>query len=243
MSRTLDLDLAAPDLTGVDLPTDRRLRVARLKSRLAAGVELAYVVWLLGLFGLSLLGIEVIPEPQLTIADVAFALVRLVLFLVWVYEAYRIAGMLSRYPLHSTPGWAVGVFFLPIVNLWMPYQRLREIDETSHPETVAFEDEGRDDRLLLGLWWGAWVFSTIGTQLVNRLEIEALPIVLGSGFAVIGAAITSAFVAVRLHDAQVAYTDRLYDATLAAEDAPEASGERADGWGQDQRATRRGRMD
>jgi hypothetical protein len=54
-----------------------------------------------------------------------------IVFLVWQYRAAQVARAL-RYPSHHSPGWGVGCWFVPVVNLWMPYQALRDCLPPGH---------------------------------------------------------------------------------------------------------------
>jgi hypothetical protein len=53
------------------------------------------------------------------------ALALFVLFLVWQYRAAVLARRLG-YPARLSPGWGVGCWFVPVVDLWMPYQAIRD---------------------------------------------------------------------------------------------------------------------
>ena len=55
-----------------------------------------------------------------------------ILFLMWQYRAAQVARAL-RYPARHSPGWGVGCWFVPVVNLWMPYQALRDCLPSGHP--------------------------------------------------------------------------------------------------------------
>lgn len=67
------------------------------------------------------------------------------------------ARALGAWRMKFTPGWCIGWFFIPIVNLFRPYQATKEIWQASVP------DSGRDDwrsqpvSLLVGFWWLLWV--------------------------------------------------------------------------------------
>jgi hypothetical protein len=54
-------------------------------------------------------------------------------FLLWTYRSYRHLSALSDRDLRFSPGWAVGWFFAPIMNLFRPYQVMKEIWEESDP--------------------------------------------------------------------------------------------------------------
>lgn len=74
-----------------------------------------------------------------------------ILLLVWIYRAATAAAAL-RIPARRSPGWAVGGWFIPVVNLWFPCQSLRDLLPPEHPT------RGR----ILWLWVG-----TIVAQLVT----------------------------------------------------------------------------
>ena len=58
----------------------------------------------------------------------------IVLYCVWVYRANKNARALGALGMKHTPGWCVGWFFVPIANLFMPYQAVREIYQASDPK-------------------------------------------------------------------------------------------------------------
>ncbi len=73
-----------------------------------------------------------------TIAAIVFACI-------WQYRAASAARALG-YPAARSPGWGVGCWFVPIVNLWMPYGAVRDCLPPGHPERA---------RVLW--WWVAWL--------------------------------------------------------------------------------------
>jgi hypothetical protein len=48
-----------------------------------------------------------------------------IVFLVWQYDAARVARNLG-YPARRSPAGGVGAWFVPVINLWMPYQAVRD---------------------------------------------------------------------------------------------------------------------
>jgi hypothetical protein len=71
---------------------------------------------------------------------------------VWQFRATSAARSLGLPATHS-PGWGVGSWFVPIVNLWMPYQALRDCLPPGDP-----------DRKLVLRWWlvlqaTEWIFA------------------------------------------------------------------------------------
>jgi len=59
-------------------------------------------------------------------------IVSLVIVLNWQFRSALVARSLG-YPARRSPGWAVGVWFIPLVNLWKPYQSLRDLLPPRHP--------------------------------------------------------------------------------------------------------------
>ena len=72
----------------------------------------------------------------------------LVFALIWQFRAATAARALG-YPAKRSPGWGVGCWFVPVVNLWMPYQAIRDCLAPDDPR-----------RPLVLRWWLVW----IGTQ-------------------------------------------------------------------------------
>jgi Domain of unknown function (DUF4328) len=98
-----------------------------------------------------------------------------VLFCVWIHRANRNARALGARGMEFTPGWAAGWFFVPIANLFKPYEAMREIYQASDPG----RDEDDDVAVLswhwskqpapaqMKLWWGTLI-------LMNLLENASL---------------------------------------------------------------------
>lgn len=76
-------------------------------------------------------------------------------FVLWVYRAYKNLFAFPGVQRTYTPARAVGVFFIPFVNLFKIYQVMREIWLGS----TTWEDEGGSARLIV--WW--WFFYLVPT--------------------------------------------------------------------------------
>jgi hypothetical protein len=76
-------------------------------------------------------------QPTRPLSSSLFSLVSLgllvieVFFFIWQYRAATVARSLRYSALHS-PGWGVGCWFVPVVNLWMPYQAIRDCLPSGH---------------------------------------------------------------------------------------------------------------
>ena len=54
-----------------------------------------------------------------------------IVFLMWIHRANRNARGLGAEGMTFTPGWSVGWYFIPIANLWKPFQAMKEIWQAS----------------------------------------------------------------------------------------------------------------
>jgi hypothetical protein len=95
------------------------------------------VVMLTGLWGLVFL----VVEPGTIIS-----------FLIWMHAAVRRATLLGRAP-GATPAWAVGSWFVPFVNLVVPFQVVRRL--LGEPEASGVRS------FVPGLWWACWLGSGV----------------------------------------------------------------------------------
>ena len=93
-------------------------------------------------------------------------------FLRWIYFANYNTGSLGATGMHFTPGWAVGWYFVPVANLWKPYQALKEVFKASHPGFLDdWQHAPHPD--ILSLWWMLWVISNFIDRAVVRLTLGA----------------------------------------------------------------------
>lgn len=93
-----------------------------------------------------------------------------VVWCIWQHHAQQNAIVLSGGGLRFTPGWAVGWWFIPIANLWKPFQTVRELWKASHGggwQTVATWS-------LLGWWWATWIAGLLNVQLGSNTQVGIL---------------------------------------------------------------------
>jgi hypothetical protein len=95
-----------------------------------------------------------------------------VVFLIWVYRAHNNLSSLKVRGLEFTPGWAVGLWFIPLVNLFKPFAVMREIWHGSDPEN---DDNNKNTRALkgtpeiLGFWWGLLLAAGFTGRIANAM--------------------------------------------------------------------------
>ena len=93
-----------------------------------------------------------------------------VAILMWIYRANWNARQLGAKGMRFTPGWAVGWFFVPFLNLWKPYEAMKEIWKASaNPANWQAESVP----LLLHAWWFLWAGSAVYSQIAFRLYLKA----------------------------------------------------------------------
>lgn len=94
-------------------------------------------------------------------------------FIVWLWRARQNAERISDGQHTRARGWAIGAWFVPIVNLWFPYQVVRDVWRASNPETRETGGELSHVRRsgLLPLWWLAWLVALMASQISRRLSL------------------------------------------------------------------------
>lgn len=93
-------------------------------------------------------------------------------FILWFRRAYYNLHQKVR-TLTFTEGWAAGCWFVPIINLYRPYQIMKEMYE----ETKRYlKGESMDCDLsttFIGIWWTVWIINGILGQIIFRLSWRA----------------------------------------------------------------------
>ena len=91
-----------------------------------------------------------------------------VIFGKWIFRISSNAHSFSSLSQRHSPRWAVGYYFMPFVNLWRPYQALRDAYE-------AFLDSarGKENNIIFPLWWFAWIVSNIFDNMLFKSSMRA----------------------------------------------------------------------
>ena len=99
------------------------------------------------------------------VAGLVMLAVTSTLFLVWFHRSHRNLTALGAGGLQFSPGWAVACWFIPVADLWMPYQAAGEIWKGSDPLAPALTstESRRQVRpsALMRAWWAAWLVSLV----------------------------------------------------------------------------------
>ena len=93
-----------------------------------------------------------------------------VAFLTWIYRANLNCRGFGAQNMRYTPGWAVGYYFIPFLNLFRPYQVMREIWQVSQNPA---DWEAQPVSPVLGWWWTAWLTSGVLGHILFRIAMSA----------------------------------------------------------------------
>lgn len=94
-----------------------------------------------------------------------------VVFLMWLYRAHSNLPAFGtpRHSLSYSSGWAVGSFFVPFVNLVVPYRAVKELWQKSEPFTTSMN---ADPPFWFALWWLFWIVSNIADRIYFRMSFR-----------------------------------------------------------------------
>lgn len=104
----------------------------------------------------------------------------IVLYCVWAYRANKNAHALGAKNMEFTPGWMVGWYFIPFMNLFRPYQAIKETYQASDPESDAYSWKQSPTPVLFGVWWAMWLISNFLGQAEFRMAMSDDPNILGA---------------------------------------------------------------
>ena len=91
-------------------------------------------------------------------------------FLKWIHRANSNCHGFGAEGMKFTPGWSIGYYFIPIINLYKPYQAMKEIWKVStNPANWQDETGGA----VLRWWWALWLISGFLGQAAFRMSLRA----------------------------------------------------------------------
>ena len=93
-----------------------------------------------------------------------------ILILKWLYRANYNVKQLGAKDMEFTPGWSIGYYFIPIVNLWKPFQAMKELWKTSVNPTNW---QSLKSPSTIALWWGLWIVSNLLGRIIFNLSRNA----------------------------------------------------------------------
>ena len=93
--------------------------------------------------------------------ELAALIVGGLVFIIWLYRARRNAQVFNPDIHRRGPGWAIGGWFVPVMNFWVPYQVMTDT-------LLACEEPTgwRRGYALIRAWWACWLVSMFGQRLL-----------------------------------------------------------------------------
>ena len=85
----------------------------------------------------------------------------------WIVLAHRNLPALGAQYLEVRPGWALGVFFIPFINIWKPFQAMRSLWRSSHS---VHRPETQDSTWVLPTWWTLWLVFNFSANIPQSIE-------------------------------------------------------------------------
>jgi len=99
-----------------------------------------------------------------------------VAFCFWIYRSHRNLPALGARNLKYSPAWAVGGFFVPVLNLFRPYQVTKEIWKASDPNIgpgSGLDWQDAPTSPLVGWWWVIFIVSSFASYFLLRMTLSA----------------------------------------------------------------------
>jgi hypothetical protein len=147
-----------------------------------------------------------------------------IVWLAWLHRAYSNLQRLGTGKSKFTPGWAVGYWFIPFVNLVRPYQIVKDLWLRSESRNDRASLEGVATPALISWWWGMYLLAGFGGRLLasearTARTIGELLSVTDIGMAVDGIAIVADALAIAVVRGVDRYQRRYELGTAAAGEA------------------------
>jgi len=98
-----------------------------------------------------------------------------IMFIMWFRRAYFNLHLKRSKYLSYSEGWAAGSWFVPFINLYRPYQIMKEIyEETNKLLKYNSDKDTQVETDYLGWWWGIWITVGIAGNIISRLSRNAV---------------------------------------------------------------------
>lgn len=98
-------------------------------------------------------------------------LATVVVFLIWFHRVRLNAGTFAPDTQSRGPGWAIGAWFIPFANLWIPRQIAVDVWRASRPDPYAAD--GARELTLLNSWWTCFVVGAVVDRVAAALYKRA----------------------------------------------------------------------
>ncbi|KOR33555.1 hypothetical protein TI05_00320 [Achromatium sp. WMS3] len=93
-----------------------------------------------------------------------------IMFLRWVHLLNKNCHGFGTQDMKFTPGWAIGYYFVPLLNLYKPYQAMQEIWKVS---TNPINWQNQNGSTLIGWWWTLFLISNLLINISFRMSMSS----------------------------------------------------------------------
>ena len=169
-----------PELQGYNFAVDPTGLTRFLQGLLWASVVVACLAFLIDLEELVRVQLGQLAPDQLAgndpmqgivgLSQAGLGLLTGIVFLKWVYRAYKNIQGFGAEGLRFSPGWAVGYYFIPFLSLIRPVQVMSEIWRVSQDPRNWFRRRGS---WLIGTWWALFLSYSVVTQVSLELALDS----------------------------------------------------------------------
>ncbi len=97
-------------------------------------------------------------------------IISIITFIRWFRRAYY--NMSTIQAMEYGDGWAAGAWFVPIMNLFVPYKMMKELYEDTDRYLLFENSESYTKSLNIShveLWWTLWIISRILGNIIGRI--------------------------------------------------------------------------
>lgn len=98
-------------------------------------------------------------QKLISIIYLAVFVVCIVLFIMWFRRAYCNLERSGRVNLKYAEGWAAGAWFVPFLNLWRPYEIMKEIWQKTQEATYGLVQY--KSGAIIGWWWLIYITNNV----------------------------------------------------------------------------------
>ena len=97
-----------------------------------------------------------------------------IFFILWFRRAYFNLHQVVKH-LEYSEGWAAGAWFVPILNLFRPYQIMRElyVETENYISKVKSDYNQKLNVTFVGIWWFLWIVASFLDRIGMRLNLNA----------------------------------------------------------------------
>ena len=111
-------------------------------------------------------------EQIIGVISIVLYLISIVTFIQWFRRAYfNLHQKISD--LSYSEGWAAGAWFVPIINLFRPYQIMNELYEKTRRLFLVRGVNTNLSTNFLGIWWALRIINLIAGQFIYRYSMKA----------------------------------------------------------------------